>query len=148
MDQAGPGRDRKKIPPELRKGRRKKFLRRQTKGRIPLFLSASLKNRKFQASSIFRQVYMLDSLESAGLKVTLTELPVSSPPVEVLSAPSVRQVTLMPSVVSRVMVLAVEAVISPVTEKPISRSFIFSGISPVTPKRVIPSRFCPLKSPV
>ena len=58
---------------------------------------------------------MLDFRDSAGLKVILTELPLSRPPVEELEAFSILQVTYVLSEVSRVSVLEVEAVISPDT---------------------------------
>ena len=91
---------------------------------------------------------MLVCLESAGLKVTFTELPVRSPPVDSLEALSVLQVIRTPSEVRRVMVLAVDAVISPEIVKPVLRSLKFSGISPVIPRIVSPSRVVQLKSPV
>ena len=80
--------------------------------------------------------------------MTFTELPVRSPPVDSLEALSVLQVIRTPSEVRRVMVLAVDAVISPEIVKPVLRSLKFSGISPVIPRIVSPSRVVPLKSAV
>lgn len=54
--------------------------------------------------------------------MTFTELPVRSPPVDSLEALSVLQVIRMPSEVRRVMVLAVDAVISPEIVKLVLRS--------------------------
>ena len=91
---------------------------------------------------------MLDFRDSAGLKVILTELPLSMPPVEELEAFSILQVTYVLSEVSRVSVLEVEAVISPDTVKEIPCSLKDSGMSPVIPRIEIPSVEPPSKSPV
>ena len=76
----------------------------------------------------------MDFRDSAGLKVILTELPLSRPPVEELEAFSILQVTYVLSEVSRVSVLEVEAVISPDTVKEIPCSLKDSGMSPVIPR--------------
>ena len=91
---------------------------------------------------------MLVFRDSAGSKVSFTLLPVSSPPVEEFWAVSVKKVRLIPSGLIIVMVLAVDPMISPETADEMECLLACSGISPVIPSTVMPSRVVPLNSPV